>query len=113
MLSEAPKSTRSRSATAAHDTIQTLRVPSYVLWAQHDSIWVIVDWLPKMANFLSVHTTSTAKEYVEIYLDRIVCLHVEPKVFISNGGAQFLACFREQLQASLGTKLIRSSAYHP
>jgi hypothetical protein len=34
-------------------------------------------------------------------------------MIISDCGAQFVACFWENLQASLGTKLIRSSAYHP
>ena len=36
-----------------------------------------------------------------------------PKTIISDRGTQFVARFWEQLQASLGTKLIRSSAYHP
>ena len=36
-----------------------------------------------------------------------------PKMIISDRGAQFVACFWEQLQDSLGTWLIRSSAYHP
>jgi hypothetical protein len=34
-------------------------------------------------------------------------------MIISNRGAQFIAHFWEQLQHSLGTKLIQSSAYHP
>jgi hypothetical protein len=79
---------------------------------KHDSIWVIVDRLTKMAHFIPVHTTYTAKKYAEIYLDRIVCLH-GIQIIISDRGAQFVACFWEQLQASLGTQLIRSSAYHP
>ena len=80
---------------------------------KHDSIWVIVDRLTKTAHFLPIHTTYTAKKYAEIYLDRIVCLHGVPKTIISDRGTQFVARFWEQLQASLGTKLIRSSAYHP
>jgi transposase InsO family protein len=60
-----------------------------------------------------VHTTYNAKKYAEIYLDQIVRLHGIPKTIISDRGAQFIACFWEQLQQSLGTKLIRSSAYHP
>ena len=67
----------------------------------------------KTAHFIPVHTTYTAKKYAEIYLDRIVCLHGVPKTIISDRGTQFVARFWEQLQASLGTKLIRSSAYHP
>jgi transposase InsO family protein len=42
-----------------------------------------------------------------------VCLHGIPRTIISDRGAQFIAHFWEQLQGSLGTKLIRSSAYHP
>jgi transposase InsO family protein len=60
-----------------------------------------------------VHTTYNAKKYVEIYLDQIIRLHGIPKTIISDPGAQFIAHFLEQLQQSLGTKLIRSSAYHP
>ena len=78
----------------------------------HDSIWVIVDRLTKTAHFIPVHTTYRANRYAEIYLDRIICLHGVPKMIISNRGAQFIARFWEQLQESLRTKLIRSSAYH-
>ena len=44
---------------------------------------------------------------------RIVSLHGVPKSIISDRGSQFVARFWEQLHASLGTHLIRSSAYHP
>ena len=80
---------------------------------KHDSIWVIVDRLTKTAHFIPVHTTYSAKRYAEIYLDQIVRLHGVPKTIISDRGAQFIARFWEQLQESLGTKLIRSSTYHP
>jgi hypothetical protein len=80
---------------------------------RHDSIWVIVDRLTKTAHFLPVHTTYNAKKYAEIYLDQIVRLHGIHKKIISDRGAQFVARFWEQLQDALGTKLIRSSAYHP
>jgi hypothetical protein len=80
---------------------------------RHDSIWVIVDRLTKTAHFLPVHTTYNAKKYAEIYMDQIVRLHGVPKTIISDHGAQFIAQFWEQLQHALGTKLIRSSAYHP
>jgi transposase InsO family protein len=80
---------------------------------KHDSIWVIIDRLTKIAHFLPVHTTHTAKKYAEIYLEKIIRLHGVPKTIISDRGAQFIARFWEQLQSSLGTKLVRSSAYHP
>jgi predicted RNA-binding protein with PIN domain len=79
----------------------------------HDSIWVIVDRLTKVAHFLPVHTTDKAQKYAELYIDRIMCLHGLPRTIVSDRGAQFIATFGEQLQESLGTKMIRSSAYHP
>jgi hypothetical protein len=42
-----------------------------------------------------------------------VRLHGVPKTIVSNKGALFVARFWEQLQESLGTRAIRSSAYHP
>jgi hypothetical protein len=79
----------------------------------HDSIWVVVDRLTKTAHFIAVNSTYSAKDYAEIYLDRIVRLHGIPKTIISDRGPQFIARFWEQLHENLGTKLIRSSAYHP
>jgi hypothetical protein len=79
----------------------------------YDSIWVIMDRLTKVAHFLPVHTTDKAQKYAELYIDRIVCLHGLPRTIVSDRGAQFIAKFWEQLQESLGTKLIRSSAYQP
>ena len=74
---------------------------------------MIIDRLTKTARFLPVHTTYSTKRYAEIYLDQVIRLHGVPKMIISNHGAQFVSCFWEQLHGSLGTKFIRSSAYHP
>jgi hypothetical protein len=79
----------------------------------HDSIWVIVDRLTKTAHFLPVHTTHKTEKYAEIYVDQIVRLHGIPKTIVSDRGALFVARFWEQLQESLGTHVIRSSAYRP
>jgi transposase InsO family protein len=46
-------------------------------------------------------------------MEQIVCLHGLPKTIISDRGTQFVALFWEQLHEGLGTKLIRSSSYHP
>ena len=50
----------------------------------YDSIWVIVDRLTKTAHFLPVKTTHTAKQYTQLYMDRIVSLHGIPKTIISD-----------------------------
>ena len=59
----------------------------------YDSIWVIVDRLTKSAHFLPVKTTHTAKQYAQLYMDRIVSLHGIPKTIISDRGTQFIARF--------------------
>jgi hypothetical protein len=78
-----------------------------------DSIWVIVDRMTKTAHFIAVHTTYSIQDYAELYVDQIVRLHEIPKTIVSDRGTQFVAHFWEQLHESLGTRLIRSSSYHP
>jgi transposase InsO family protein len=78
-----------------------------------NSIWVIIDRLTKFAHFIPVHTRYRAEKYVELYISRIMCLHGVPKTIISDRAPQFIARFWEQLHASLGMRLIRSSTYHP
>jgi transposase InsO family protein len=46
-------------------------------------------------------------------MDQIVRLHGIPKTIIFDRGTHFVAHFWEQLHECLGTKLIRSSSYHP
>ena len=41
----------------------------------HDSIWVIVDRLTKVAHFIPVKTTYTGSHLAELYISRIVSLH--------------------------------------
>ena len=79
----------------------------------HDSIWVIVDHLTKSAHFVPVNTTYLARKYAELYVSQIVRLYGVPRTIISDWGPQFIAHFWEHLHQALGTKLIRSSAYHP
>jgi hypothetical protein len=50
----------------------------------HESIWVIVDRLTKVAHFLLVPTTDKAQKYTELNIDRIVCLHGLPQIIISD-----------------------------
>ena len=79
----------------------------------YDSIWVIVDCLTKSAHFIPVETRYIAMKYAEIYFDQIVTLHRVPLTIISDRGSIFVSRFWEQLQECLGTRLLRSSAYHP
>ncbi|WVZ80826.1 hypothetical protein U9M48_028273 [Paspalum notatum var. saurae] len=79
----------------------------------YDSIWVIIDRFTKSAYFIPVKNRYHAQNCAEIYVSRIVSLHGVPKTITSDRGSLFISRFWEQLQAALGTKSIRSSAYHP
>src|SRR5204863_8759023 len=65
------------------------------------------------SSFYSRPDQIPSQDFAELYVARIVCLHGVPKTITSDRGPQFVARFWEQLQESLGTKLIHSSAYHP
>nr|ABA97145.1 retrotransposon protein, putative, Ty3-gypsy subclass [Oryza sativa Japonica Group] len=79
----------------------------------HDSIWVVVDRLTKVAHFILVHTTYSGKKLAELYLAIIMCLHGVPKKIVSDRGSQFTSKFWQKLQEELGTRLNFSTAYHP
>jgi hypothetical protein len=78
-----------------------------------DYIWVIVDWLTKVAHFLPVKTDHPVVVYAQLYIAHILSLHGVPKTIVSDRGPQFVSKFWEALHKSLGTKLLHSSAYHP
>ncbi|WVZ71053.1 hypothetical protein U9M48_019679 [Paspalum notatum var. saurae] len=71
---------------------------------------VVADALSRKAhcNFIEARPTT----YAELYIARIVSLHGVPLTITSDRGSLFVSRFWEQLQHALGTKLIRSSAYH-
>jgi hypothetical protein len=78
----------------------------------YDSIWVIVDRLTKVANFIPVKTTYSGPQLAELYMSWIVCLHGVPKKIVSDRGTQFTSLFWERLHEAMDTQLSFSSAYH-
>jgi hypothetical protein len=79
----------------------------------YDSIWVIVDRLTKISQFLPVKTNHLVTVYAQLYIARILSLHGVPKTIVSDRGPQLVSKFWEELHESLGTKLLHSSACHP
>jgi transposase InsO family protein len=79
----------------------------------YDSIWVIVDRFSKVAHFIPVKTTYKGSKLSELYIARIVWLHIVPKKIVSDRGTQFTSRFWEKLHEAMDTKLNFSSAYHP
>jgi hypothetical protein len=54
-----------------------------------------------------------AEKYTKFCISHILCLHGVLKTIIFDRGPQFVARFYEQLHASLRTRLVHSSTYHP
>jgi hypothetical protein len=50
----------------------------------HDSIWVIVDCLTKVAHFIPVKTTDHGNRLAELYISHIVSLRGVPKTIVSD-----------------------------
>jgi hypothetical protein len=79
----------------------------------YDFIWAIVDRLTKVAHFITVKTTYSRPQLVELYMLMIVCLHRVPKKIVSNRGTQFTLKFWERLHETWDTQLRFNSTYHP
>lgn len=49
-----------------------------------DTIWVIVDYLTKSVNFLSIQESSSAEKLTDIYVPEIVARHGVPISIVSD-----------------------------
>jgi hypothetical protein len=55
------------------------------------SIWVIVEWLTKIAHFLLVKIDHLVVVYAQLYIARILSLHEVPKTIVLDRGPQFVS----------------------
>jgi hypothetical protein len=69
----------------------------------HNSIWVIVDRLTKLAHFIPIRVDYRPTDYAELYFNQIVRLYGVPCTIVSDRGPQFTAHFWEHLHHLLGT----------
>ncbi|KAH0708921.1 hypothetical protein KY290_010437 [Solanum tuberosum] len=72
---------------------------------QHDSIWVIVDRVPKSARILAVNTTDSMEDYAKLYINEIVRLYGVPLSIISGSDLQFTSNFWKSFKKGLGTQM--------
>nr|GEU37450.1 retrotransposon protein, putative, Ty3-gypsy subclass [Tanacetum cinerariifolium] len=79
----------------------------------YDTIWVIVDRLTKSAHFLPIRKDFKMNKLARIYINEIVVRHGVPVSIISDRDGRFLSHFWRALQKALGTRLDKSTAYHP
>ena len=59
----------------------------------HDSIWVIIDRLTKVAHFIDVRNDYRTKKLVDLYVDNILRLHRAPVSIVSDRGTQYVSKF--------------------
>ncbi|CAH9138313.1 unnamed protein product [Cuscuta epithymum] len=79
----------------------------------YDAVWVVVDRLTKSAHFLPINITYPLERLAKLYTEEIVRLHGVPISIVSDRDPRFTSRFWPKFQASLGTKLKFSTAFHP
>jgi hypothetical protein len=78
-----------------------------------NTILVVVDKFTKYAHFLALKHPFTAPQVAKLLLDSVVKLHGIPKSMVSDRDRIFLSTIWQSLFTQLGTKLLRSTTYHP
>jgi transposase InsO family protein len=78
-----------------------------------DSILTVIDWLTKMAHFISCAKNMTAEDLGQLMLWNVWQLHGTPKSIVSDRGSIFISQFTKELSTQLGIRLQPSTAYHP
>ncbi|PRQ43893.1 putative nucleotidyltransferase, Ribonuclease H [Rosa chinensis] len=76
-------------------------------------IWVVIDKLTKFAHFIPLKHPFTVATLAQVFVQEVFRLHGMPEAIISDRDPIFLSLFWEAFFNLQGTKLRKSSAYHP
>ena len=63
----------------------------------HDSIWVIVDRLTKVAHFIAMRNDYKVGKLIDLYVDSILRLHGAPASIVFGRGMQYVSKFWKSL----------------
>jgi hypothetical protein len=59
----------------------------------HDSIWVILDRLTKVAHFIAMRNDYRVEKLADLYIEHILKLHGAPTRIVSDRGMQYVSKF--------------------
>ena len=79
----------------------------------HDTIWVIIERLTKLAHFLPIRNSDSLDKLAKLYVREIIRLHGTPVSIVSDIDPRFTTQFLPSLHNALGTKLHFSTDFHP
>jgi hypothetical protein len=79
----------------------------------YDYILTVVDKFSKRVNLLPCHKTIDAHQTARLLIDNVVRQHGLPASIVSDRDPRWTGVLWTELFAAMGTKLKRSSSYHP
>jgi hypothetical protein len=79
----------------------------------NNSIYVFVDKLTKLVHFVACKEKVYAKEFAELYVDHVFCLHGLSCEFITDRDSRFTSAFWREVSVLLGTRTVMLSSFHP
>jgi hypothetical protein len=79
----------------------------------HDSIFVVVDRLTKMAVFCPIRKDYTAEDIAEVFMRRVYLDHGLPADIVSDRGSIFLSSFWKTILEGCRITGKHSTAFHP